>query len=60
MLRAAIAFFVLALIAYFLGATGVGGLSMDIGKFLIIAFVALALISLVVGLVTGRKPNVLP
>ncbi|MBX3020328.1 MAG: DUF1328 domain-containing protein [Bdellovibrionales bacterium] len=60
MLRAAIAFFVLALIAYFLGAGGVGGLSMEIGKMLLIVFVALALISLVVGLVTGRKPNVLP
>lgn len=60
MLRAAIAFFVLALIAYFLGAGGVGGLSMEIGKLLLIVFVALALVSLVVGLVTGRKPNVLP
>jgi len=60
MLRAAIAFFVLAIIAYFLGAGNVGGLSMEIGKLLLIVFVALALISLIVGMVTGRKTNLLP
>ena len=60
MLRAAIAFFVLALIAYVLGSSGIAGMSMDIGKLLIFAFLALAVISLVVGLVTGRRPSALP
>lgn len=60
MLRAAIAFFVLALIAYFLGAGGIAGMSMEVGRILIFAFLALAVISLVVGLVSGRKPNLMP
>ncbi len=60
MIRAALAFFVLALIAYFLGAGGIAGMSMEIGKILIFAFLALAVISLVVGLVSGRRPNVIP
>ena len=60
MLRAAIAFFVLALVAFMLGASGIGGVSMEIGKILIFAFLALAIVSLVVGLVSGRKTNVLP
>lgn len=60
MLRAAIAFFVLALIAFFLGASGIAGMSMEIGKILIFAFLALAVISLVVGLMSGRRPNVIP
>ena len=60
MLRAAIAFFVLALVAFMLGASGIGGVSMEIGKILIFAFLALAIISLVVGLVSGRRTNVIP
>ncbi len=60
MIRAALAFFVLALIAYFLGAGGIAGMSMEIGKILIFAFLALAVISLVVGLVSGRRSNVIP
>ena len=43
----AIAFLVLALIAGLLGAGGVAGLSMDIAKWLVIAFVVLAVISFV-------------
>jgi uncharacterized membrane protein YtjA (UPF0391 family) len=46
-LELAVAFFVLALIAGVLGAGGVAGLSMDIAKWLIIAFVVLAVIALV-------------
>jgi hypothetical protein len=33
---------------------------MEIGKVLIFAFLALAIISLVVGLVSGRRTNVIP
>lgn len=60
MLRMALAFFVFALIAFLLGATGVAGLSMEIGRILIGVFLALALLSLVVALFTGKKTNLLP
>lgn len=55
MLRAAIAFFVLGLVAILLGANGVGGMSMDIGKTLLFVFLILAVISFIASLVTGRK-----
>lgn len=55
MLRAAIAFFVLGLVAILLGANGVGGLSVDIGKTLLFIFLILAVISFIASLVTGRK-----
>lgn len=55
MLRAAIAFFVLGLVAILLGANGVGGLSLDIGKTLLFVFLILAVISFIASLVTGRK-----
>jgi uncharacterized membrane protein YtjA (UPF0391 family) len=55
MLRAALAFFVLALVAYVLGASGFAGVSMDIGRMLLMVFIVLAVISLVGGLITGRR-----
>jgi uncharacterized membrane protein YtjA (UPF0391 family) len=55
MLRAAIIFFVLALISILLGAYGIAGLSMEIGKILLTVFLILALVSFVVSLVTGKK-----
>lgn len=55
MLRAAIAFFVMGLVAILLGANGVGGLSLDIGKTLLFVFLILAVISFIASLVTGRK-----
>ncbi len=60
MVRAAIGFFVIALVAYFLGASGVGGLSMEIGRMLLIAFLILAAVSFVGSLVTGRSSTKLP
>lgn len=60
MLRAALAFFVLAIVAMLLGASGVAGVSMEIGRMLLVFFLILAAISLVVGLVTGRSPRSLP
>ncbi|MFD1588891.1 DUF1328 family protein [Halorientalis brevis] len=47
MLELAIGFFILALVAGVLGAGGVAGLSMDIAKWLVVAFVVLAILSLV-------------
>ncbi len=60
MLRAALAFFVLALIAMVLGASGVAGVSMDIGKTLLVVFLILAAISFVAGMVTGRGRKSIP
>ena len=60
MVRASIGFFVIALIAYFLGANGIGGLSMEIGRMLLIVFLVLAAISFVGSLLTGRTPRQLP
>lgn len=56
MLRAAIVFFVVGLIAYVIGANNVAGLSVEVGKILLWVFLALAVVSLVVSLATGRNP----
>lgn len=55
MLRAAIGFFILALIAVVLGATGVAGVSMEIGRTLLVVFLVLALISFLFGLFGGGR-----
>lgn len=55
MLRAAIVFFILAIIAFALGASGIAGLSMEIGRILLFVFLVIALISFVVSLITGRN-----
>lgn len=55
MLRAAIAFFVLGLVAILLGANGIGGLSVDIGKTLLFVFLILAVISFIASLVLGKN-----
>ncbi len=55
MLRAAIAFFILGLVAILLGANGVGGLSIDIGKTLLFIFLILAVISFIASMVVGKK-----
>jgi len=60
MLRAALGFFILALIAVILGASGVAGISMEIGRALLVVFLILAVISFVAGIVSGRGPSVRP
>ncbi len=57
MLRAALGFFVLGLVAILLGANGVAGLSMEIGRMLLWVFLILAVISGLAYLVTGRSPK---
>jgi len=54
MLRAAIAFFVIALIAVLLGAGHVAGISMELGKTLLAVFLVLAVLSFLANLVSGR------
>jgi uncharacterized membrane protein YtjA (UPF0391 family) len=60
MLRASIAFFVLALVALVIGATGIAGVSMEIGRMLLFVFLVLAVISFVASLVSGRSTRSLP
>lgn len=60
MLRAALGFFVLALVAVILGASGVAGVSMEIGRALLVVFLILAVISFVAGIVSGRGPTIRP
>lgn len=55
MLRAALGFFVLALLAYLLGAGGVAGMSLEIGRILIGVFLVLAVITFVAGLLTSKR-----
>ena len=60
MLRGAIVFFILGLVAFVLGANGIAGLSIDIGKILLIVFLVLSAIAFVGSILTkGRvKPMV--
>ena len=53
LLSLAIVFFVIALIAYVLGARGMAGMSAGIGRTLLFVFLVLAIIFLIAGLV-GR------
>jgi uncharacterized membrane protein YtjA (UPF0391 family) len=57
MLRAAIAFFILAIVAILLGVTGVAGVSMEIGKLLLVVFLVLAILSFLGGRWTGSGPK---
>lgn len=60
MLNAAIVFFVLGLVAIFLGAGNVAGISMEIGQTLLAVFLILAVVSLVASMITGRKTTTIP
>ncbi|WP_347357994.1 DUF1328 family protein [Bdellovibrio sp.] len=55
MLRAAIIFFIIAIVAYLLGAGGIAGLSVEIGRLLLFVFLALAIISFIINLLSGKK-----
>lgn len=56
MLRWALGFFIVALIAAFLGFGGIAGTAVGIAKILFFGFLILAAISLVVGLARGGGP----
>jgi uncharacterized membrane protein YtjA (UPF0391 family) len=53
MLRAAIIFFIIGIVAMALGAGNVAGLSLEAGKILLGVFVVLAVISFLVSITTG-------
>lgn len=59
MLRAAIAFFILAILAYALGSSGIAGMSVEIGRVLLTVFLIVAVISLLVGLTTSKDGKLL-
>lgn len=58
MLRYALMFLVLALIAGFLGLGGVAAVSVEIAKILFMVFLALFVVALVVGLVRGKASKI--
>lgn len=60
MIQMAYTFFVLALIALLLGATGFAGASMDIAKLFLFGFLAIGGISLIYAMISGRRPPRLP
>ncbi|AGH94589.1 DUF1328 domain-containing protein [Pseudobdellovibrio exovorus] len=60
MIRAAITFFIIAIVAFLLGANNIAGLSMEIGKILLIVFLILAGLSFLYGILTGKNPKQLP
>ena len=62
MLRAAITFFILGLVAILFGATGFAGLSIEIGRTLLFVFLILAAISFIASMISGGRstPKPLP
>lgn len=55
MLRWALAFFIIALIAALFGFTSVAGESMHIARILFFVFLIIFVVSLIYGLVTGNR-----
>jgi len=53
LLGIAIIFFIIAIVAYVLGAQGVAGMSAGIGKTLLFVFLVLAVLMVIVSLVRG-------
>ncbi|MEO5970960.1 MAG: DUF1328 domain-containing protein [Bdellovibrionia bacterium] len=60
MLRASIGFFIFGILAYILGANNVGGLSIEVGRILLGAFLFLAVLGILVAFVIGKKTKLLP
>jgi len=58
MLRAAVIFFILAIVAVIFGAYGVAGLSMEIGKLLLIVFLVFAVITFIGGMFHNKRNNI--
>ncbi len=57
MIRAAILFFVLALVALLFGLNGVAGLSMEIGKIIVLVFIAISALTFIAALAATRSPK---
>jgi uncharacterized membrane protein YtjA (UPF0391 family) len=57
MLQAAVSFFILALLAYILGASGIAGISIEIGKTLLMVFLILAVMSFLASFISKKWPQ---
>ena len=55
MTRTAIVFFILALLAILFGSYGVAGITIELGKILLMIFLSLSLLSFIGSLMTGKK-----
>ena len=55
MLRFALIFFIIAIIAALLGFTTIAGAAIEIAVFIFYIFIILFVISLIVGLISGRR-----
>jgi uncharacterized membrane protein YtjA (UPF0391 family) len=55
MLRASIIFFVLAIVAVVFGAYGIAGISMGIGRLLLMVFLVLAVLSFIANMVSRNN-----
>lgn len=60
MIRAAISFFILALVFYAVGFNNIAGMSEEVGKAFLAVFLGLAVISFLGSLGTGRETKFLP
>ncbi len=58
MLRAALAFFILALVSMLFGASGIAGISIEAGRLLLGVFLVLALVSFLVSLISGKRTSI--
>jgi uncharacterized membrane protein YtjA (UPF0391 family) len=58
MIRAALAFFVIGLIAFALGANGIAGVSVEAGKVVLFVFLALSVISFLFSFFTGKRTEI--
>ncbi len=59
MLRASIGFFIVGIVAYVLGAGGIAGLSVEIGRTLLLVFFVLSLISFLFSFFRGKGSSTL-
>lgn len=55
MIRASVTFFILAIVAYVLGANTIAGISIEIGRLFLTIFLVLAVISFILSFVTSGK-----
>jgi len=56
-LRASLLFFLVGLVSMILGATGIAGFSMEIGRTLLFFFIVLSVLSFIFGVIRGRRPK---
>lgn len=54
MIRAAVGFFIFGLLALFLGANNIAGISIEMGRTILALFIVCAVLSFLASLVTGR------